>query len=767
MPNERRTPEEIMQDAIKGDRPTPEEIMEQQKQPDSEDTETDIPEITWGEALKGLNPIGIPWKTPFWTSFAKAVKDTAVGIPQLPALAGGLAKELVRLPGAFKDDKAQWMVSVGTSGQEVKPKIPNFEDIPNLKEDFPILSALVDEYVKKYGSMKGFKETLATDPFAILSDLLPIVAKLKSLKIAGKTGKIIRGTGRAAELADPTNLPGEVVGAGIKGVGRAMAPGKSAYDPTLEGKVGRDPDTGKHITTEISTTEASEKFAAGVENTPAAVLSEADWVGAHEGWQRFENIADAEERFITSKEAILEKRDLHVETEAGKVGVKAGDVRSPNRAGKRALHNYNEWQLGMRGEFRKKFGQLGATLEQPLRSLTEDMELLPKTRAKIKALRASDSKILSNIDIDKSTQILEDALEELTADGLTLSDFDKLRTNYRTRIQNAVDNGEMTALGEGTTASLMYQTLTEDFYDILEAEVGQNPADFPPNFIDSVKLAKSEYRRTIVDLENSVAAELIRNNQDNPGYIIDELLKDKSSITEDELVNLKTILGEEGWQELQPALLSRIYDMADKDVDPALNIAHPTGLSGVLSKITKSEKDRLRVLFGEETAEMLVQSAEFAKQFGRATTWKRGSPTAKLQNIATAFGATPGLTLMPEVIHSITELATNSGTILDNFQFTDALNLGVLAASWGSARAFKRFVNSPAGRKWMLEGAEIEIPGRERPITAASLNKAADWAIKHKWKFGYPAKQAERSRQRRKTYRGMGGFQDLGRGRVE
>ncbi len=671
-------------------------------------------ELSWKEALSGISPLS----GTLYRSFGKGLWDTVKGIPQLPSIAVALAKDI----GALTKDLTE----------------ADGEDTLNLR-DYPLIAAVMEDYKGRYGSEAGFKKTLHEDPFAILSDLLPLLSggSATALKMSNRTAKyhrILQTTKRAAELADPTNLPGEALGGALKGTAGWMEKHKAGYNPEVEVPIGRDETTGQDITTTMRPEEASEQFGAGKDETPVAVLSDVERAAAIEGWQRFEGIAGAEARFETSKQAILEKRTQAVEDAAANVA-ELGDVRLPEIAGTRALENYSDWQLGLRGEFRERFGKIGETLDQPLVRIP-DMELLPHTRAEVKALQASTSKLLPKPDVVKATALLEEVFEKLQRQDLTLRDFDQLRTSYRDSINLAIANKEMTAIGSGTVASRLYHALTEDFYQLLEEQISLNPEAFPDNFIDTVRLAKKDYLDTI-QLDEGVAATFLRKSQERPGNIIDELLKEKSKITTAELSNLKTILGPDGWEALEPALLGRIYDMAARK-------ALPAGLTSVLKRIRGQDPNRLITLFGEDTAAMLVESAEFAQRFGRAETWKRGSPTAKLQQVLPkAIASGLSIPLLDEALYLL-----RSGGLPD-IQFVDVLNVLAITATWGTGKAYQQFINSPAGRDWLLDGFvhEVTIRGKSYRIDAPSMNRAADLMRKHKWTLGYPARVGERAKQ--------------------
>ena len=598
--------------------------------------------------------------------------------------------------------------------------------------------------------------------------------------------------------ANPEEAPAGIMAAGIKSL---SPPGMQAYNPEVEGTYGVDPDTGRPLTTTMQPEQFGEQLGIDKDVLPIAVLSDYDYGAMVEGWARFydrrgalkinptelreDTVSGAARRFLVAKQMIQDQRRTHAEGLADDLGVPRTHTTDPHAAGKAGIEvfqgwqarqdrqandiaktiadgtsdphdagnlahtHYEDWQLGKKTEFEKEFGEIDEALDAPLRSLTEAPPeaaptpetppgLLTTTRAKLDELRAADSKLLSDPDLEKVAQIIDNIVEEAAQDGLTLHDFDKMRTNFRKRLASAVQNGEMTPIGKGQVEQLFYGTLTEDFYNLIEAEIAIDPTAFPEGFtVEKIRAAKADYRTTVVDLENSPAAVFLRRTQSKPAALIDELLKEKGVFNKDQLDTLKTILGDDGWKalqpalldrfigeatnpqtgniyrdrlekmidklngtdkekanrllgaenvdklrqmakrtdiensnaskylkkmenapaalidellktkgvfdpdeianlklilgedgfrELQPGLLGRIYEMAAKNEKKLPENIDATGLRGMLDTITRRDKNKLIDIFGEETAEFLEQSALFAERFGRAKPWHKGSP---------------------------------------------------------------------------------------------------------------------------------------------
>ena len=84
-------------------------------------------------------------------------------------------------------------------------------------------------------------------------------------------------------------------------------------------------------------------------------------------------------------------------------------------------------------ELRTKWKEKEAEAPTPTEEPTPEAppQLLAQTRAKLEELRAADSKLLSDPDLDKVSQILDSIIEDAAKDGLTLHDFDKMRTKLQ------------------------------------------------------------------------------------------------------------------------------------------------------------------------------------------------------------------------------------------------------------------------------------------------------------------------------------------------
>ena len=761
---------------------------------------------------------------------------------------------------------------------------------------------LDDAYMRWW---EGFKdepwETGSLFLSAAKAKLLHRAAKLRrtaatmtpaeSVKLTHKARKIESWSNRITWI-NPEEIAPQILGAGIQ---RAAPPGKSAYNPEVTGQYGVDP-TGKPLTTTMRPEDFAESHLApsyrqeGMHDMmkqllPTAVLSDYDYAAMVEGWQRFmdnkaslkidpsgiteQTAMGASRRFLISKQMILEQRRQHAGRFADSVGRPMRDTIDPHSAGRHGLEvsqawkeriykdmnnlaesivngtanphdagkllmqHYEQWQLGKKGQYKDLFGDIEKeTKTIQIQEGETDTALFPQTKAKLQQMMSEDP---TNADLKAIDAVIDNMIEDLegTEGGATVAMVDKARTNFRKRFQQAVSTGEISAIGAGDVSSLFYGTLTEDLFDHLERTL--------PDKVEEIRKAKEDYRTTVVDLEQSPAAVFLRNNENNPsriideilnpkgtfnkdqlavlkqvlgedGYaavqpalldvflrrarnpqtgrlykqrleneinklnqeypdrlievfgeenantllniakendleksaaarflekaenapanLIDELLKEKGVFNPDELQNLKLILGEHGFGEIQPGILGRIYEMAAaKDKNP--ESISPTALRNVLNTITKTNRNKLIDLLGTDTAEFLEQSALFAERFGRAQTWHKGSPTAKLASIASAPGFVP---LMDEIGRML---------MYRNFDIsglgpTDVLGIALITASWGSTAAYHKFIMSDAGRNWLLDGWEFGVEGNLK-LSSDQLHRAATWMRDNSFEVGWTA----------------------------
>tara|TARA_R110000868_G_scaffold105342_2_gene289662 strand:+ start:700 stop:2424 length:1725 start_codon:yes stop_codon:yes gene_type:complete len=102
------------------------------------------------------------------------------------------------------------------------------EGVINDDEAKQLASSLGSHYVEKYGSLEGFKKSLATDPASIIADASSILtmgggALAKSLQVAGKASKL-------APISQAAEIAGKVAS-----FGQAIDPVRAAVSPIVGG----------------------------------------------------------------------------------------------------------------------------------------------------------------------------------------------------------------------------------------------------------------------------------------------------------------------------------------------------------------------------------------------------------------------------------------------------------------------------------------------------------------------------------------------------
>lgn len=180
--------------------------------------EPEKPELTWEETAKGAASQILP-------STGKMIGDIFHAVTS-PVETGSALKQL---------------------GAGAYSKLEGFfanQDPQQKKQNEALLNAVVDDYIKKYGSVKEFKRALAEDPASILADISLLVsggttAALKGTGLAGKTAgmagaaaKVLEKTGQAAQFIDPLYSGAKIAALPLTGVGKF--PGLLHIVPAVE-----------------------------------------------------------------------------------------------------------------------------------------------------------------------------------------------------------------------------------------------------------------------------------------------------------------------------------------------------------------------------------------------------------------------------------------------------------------------------------------------------------------------------------------------------
>ena len=385
----------------------------------------------------------------------------------------------------------------------------------------PVLDEVLD-YAKKttgIGALFGddaakqeFYQLVENDPFAFYAWILPIIGKLRIAKITGTAGKVIRAVGKTADILDMPVLEGATaIGESIiKFKNRALSP--EMYDQPFDAKYGRDTKTGEEMTSTVTPEQITKRSGLKTEDIPALGLTENPSVHHREGIVGQTGGSDAaivKERYSKTQEGIENKYDEIIKNAAAKSPqIEVFDI---NSVGQEIIDTYEAWQFARRGEFNTKFNALGKVLDQPLQ-IGEGFELLGNTRKLLEDLKNKPgSKLISDTEVEIVDNALSQAFEALAQDGLTLADFDALRTQFRKNVKSALRKEGLYEIGSGDPAQKVYASLTEDFYDLVENEVNLAPQNFPEGFLADVRGAKASYRDIIL-MEDSLGAKFIRRN---------------------------------------------------------------------------------------------------------------------------------------------------------------------------------------------------------------------------------------------------------------
>ena len=738
--------------------------------------------VTWGEALQGLNPVGWPpWEQVFWQSLAKNMADTAKGIPQLPSIAWSLVKEIPNLrkaPGIF----------AGTMGEGT-------EFVSRLeKAGMPTFAALAGDYIERYGSLEGFKTTLATDPVSIIADvvgLVPGVGGAKAAQTTGRLGKIVRAMQKTANVADDViNIAGtgvqKAAGAGARRIQKSFAMDPSKYNIPIEVRTGRfDEATGRAMTEMITPRELAQKLSeiSGTEITPDDLPIQA--LTDNEIPITFEEVLRKTEEDIAPK--IAAEYDAASEMVQGaqselvaKYPTKFKKYWNPSSVGEFLQEQYMKTQRGEKGRIGNLFEQNQADLDVELPRVDSGKvgkfefgeqttfvdlnktqtirQALPRTEALIEELLEKyDGKIenVTNPDIKASVEAYYRIAETLSGmDKITYNTLRTLRTDFGDNVNLFAREGKILKTGEGSVSKRVYNRITQDIFDQLEAAAEANPGAFPDDMVTRVKAANAEWRDWL-QLEDTEAAKWLRSNVDDPGGMLDKLLSKSNSLVDTEIGNLKRLVGDE-WSTFQKSLLNRLLDrsMRGDDVTPA-------GLKTQLENINHKNKNQLTQLFGEDTAKILNEVATFRQRtFGPKGQWNTPYAMEIIQkhlrdpdftNLLFATGMMSDATA--QAIHGAT---TATGKVVDipGVQLATALNLIYAGASYFPKRAAKQKLVSGGYREWMTSGYEYkyQIPGGKGEITinAETFQVVEELIDKHGGKLFYPGRVAARTARQKK-----------------
>lgn len=629
--------------------------------------------ITWGEAIGGLRPDRLA------VSFGKNAWGVISSIPQLPSLLSAVAKETINYYG----------------------------NKPPTAENYPLANAIIQDYLTRFGSEEGIKKTLRDDPASYLIELMPILAKAGA---AGKLGKWSKAAENIGKYANPEALPGELLN---------LIPGRASpsYNPDMTATYGRDA-SGRPLTTQTPVADVAERVLGPGQGTsqgdvPAMILSDSGDTQIREGLQMHtpgDVEATARGRFDTSKEGIAEYQRQLVDVQGTSPGYDPFDAVG---AGDQVITNFRNVQLGEGTRIKGIYADLEnmgymdtavpqKTTRMPAYNQFGDLvgdDIVPAgwssyfedTMRTMIELKRTDSKLLPNVDYQKSVNILKEAIETAEIDGFSVRDFDRLRTNYRQRMDLAMRNGEISRTGSGTVATKMYAALTNDFYNLLDAVVPD------PAFKQKVQLAKREYAN-IIARESTRVGQFLIKNQGNPRRLVDSMLKGDLIRNGNDIADLTALIGEQGIIDLTPALLSRLFDTGLRQGNWS-----PTGLRSAIAGVNSANKNKMRLLFGDSMARNLSELAEFSALFAREQRVKTNSPTGFINRVV-------GTSTWQSIGVRFAEMASIGYYGGLDLPKSAAMGVGFMFVNYFGSKGVERWMNSANGRRMMLEGG-LEVGG--------------------------------------------------------
>ena len=743
--------------------------------------EDEVPDTSWGDVAKAFNPLGVPVEgglgfipeSVLWSSLAKHGIDTVKGIPQMPEMLSALTAELGKVLGSealsekararekaaarapvdpitrgtvFAINKIKNVIDMAKGDTDIE----DLENTPNFDTEYPILSAMMQEYKQKYGSLKGFKYTLANDPFAILIDVAELVAPhLKAVKGASISAKVARGTGKTMEVLNPDEWLGFGLSKGFEKLSDYIKKNPDALG-NVEMDFGIDPNTGEKLTFTVNLKELADQYG-GVENVPITALVTEDLPKHIE--EAVINLYDSKHPYHQAVVKRYEDTAKAIETKRREIVAGEGSPQGawePEIVGQSTVSDYQDWQGGGKTELGKEFRANDKVLEQPVRSIeiadTGDIageavkigsrEILPATArqyfpkavARMEEIIQGDSSTGNTLSNKQNSKIIEDLTELITnvlsdPSQLTLRKIDDMRTDFHQNRDLFARQGEIVASGEGTAAQPLYYAISEDFMDLLEKEVQANPDDFPEGFLEKIPHTRTEYA-LMQQLEKSEAAKMLRRHQNNPTRLVDNILSPNSVMTTDEIGNLKKIIGDDGWERLRSGLLARVFSKS-------IQLNSEMGAKGLLvtlNAVNKGSKNRLVTLFGEDMAKTLYESANFQNRvFDKRGKWN----TPYINSLMQGDNFGDMIFAAGFVSEQFADEAQKLAEVTGLSRHVSGSKLGIIIGSivWLGKKHVKRKMFSEAGRRAILEGHSLKIAGLE--VKASELALVSEWLEKN------------------------------------
>ena len=218
--------------------------------------------------------------------------------------------------------------------------------------------------------------------------------------------------------------------------------------------------------------------------------------------------------------------------------------------------------------------------------------------------------------------MVEDILQDVDPRKLTLNDIDAFRTEFRQRMFTQFRQAEVNVIGSGSMTEKVYNAITNDLYDAIEATVKASDGALPDSLLDDVRKAKAQYREVKM-LEDTLGGKFLIKNQDKPQNLINGLLSNQ--LATDEIKNIYKLIGDDAAADIQATLMNQIFQSARTG---------PLGLQNRINRLTQNNPDRIAELFGggergKEIAQELDAFAEFIASTERVRRRDQGTITGR------------------------------------------------------------------------------------------------------------------------------------------
>lgn len=657
------------------------------------------PTRNWTTLFTGMNPL----RAKFWKSLDKNSWDTLEGLyeafrfyrepipeEEMQDVRKGMEKGKSFEEARKAVPKFKWQIPaiLPTAAQITKELLGNRPVKPfldrgiEIETETPVLDEVLDYAAKTTGigallgddaAKQEFYKLFEDDPFAFWGWILPIIGQMKKVRMVGTAGKITRGIGTGADIIDMPLIEGvSNISKSLLKHNHLKLPADMSNVP-FKVKYGQDTKTGEALASTVTSEEMAGRAGLDPKNVPPT-----NYPKGAEG----RDSTVMKQRFDKTKEAIQKADQRSWSIESFDIS-KVGDALS---------EAYEGGQYGLHGGFRRKFDTLGKVLIQPLK-LGEDFALLGRTRALLEELRAGrGSKLMSAAEVEIIDKTLAQTFDAIVAEAegqLTIADMDAFRFRFRKKVKGVLEKEGLS----GDSVQKIYGTLTEDFYDLIENEVNLAPDNFPENFIDEVTQAKADYQR-IAALGDSAGAKLIRKHYDAPHKLVAHILNGNS--TRKSIADMKTLLGEEMWGQLQAGFLQRLFDASRRKKEFRWD-----GLKREIEKINASDENRLRLIFGDERAKELAELGEWSAKFASEGT------AAGLINKLVADG-----NQLPDLLHRLVDLVDFRGPGIE----PKGVSVTTAAVIYLGKHAWQQYLESDGGLEWLREGHHWRVATKDNEV---------------------------------------------------